>query len=66
MSDHGDRKWRPTEGELTGFVPLGDWPTVKECREFNRRADAWLRKRGEKVRVDEFKFGKETDGADTD
>jgi hypothetical protein len=51
---------------LEGFVPLADWPTVEECKQFNRRAEAWLRKRGEQTGIDDLKFGKQSDEAGTD
>ena len=66
MSRREDRKWRKAEGELEGFVPLADWPTVEECKQFNRRAAAWLRKRGEQTGIDDLKFGKQSDEAGTD
>ena len=47
MSGREDRKWQATEGEMTGFAPHSDWPTIEECKQFNCRAEAWLRKRGE-------------------
>jgi hypothetical protein len=34
-------------------------PTAKECEEFNRKANAWLRARGERVGIDNLKFGKD-------
>ena len=66
MSGREDRKWQATEGEMTGFVPHSDWPTIEECKQFNRRADAWLRKRGEQTGIDDLKFGKQSDEAGTD
>lgn len=49
-----------------GHLPLSEWPTVAECRDFNRRAEAWLRARGQQSGFDGFEYGKHTDGADTD
>lgn len=42
-------------------------PTVKECEEFNRKANAWLRKRGLRTGgVDRINFGKEDDRASSE
>lgn len=45
-----------------GVKPVNDIPTAKECEEFNRKANAWLRKRGHRVSgLDKMNFGKEDD-----
>ncbi len=50
-----------------GFVAKRDWPTVKECEEFNRRANEWLRKRAiENDKFDKFEYGKYDPKADRD
>jgi hypothetical protein len=34
-------------------------PTAKECKEFNRKANEWLRKRGLRVGFDSLNYGKD-------
>jgi hypothetical protein len=36
-----------------------DIPTAKECEEFNRKANEWLRKRGLRVGFDSLNYGKD-------